>query len=402
MTSRASAALLGCIAVLAGCSSGTSAGRSDRSRPRLLHRQLPEPGAPPARRRRAHRREVRHADPREGSGLPDPLRRRRVRRVQRHLRVPRRHLVESSRRDREGLEPAAALRRQVSSRATTSARQPVTRSADASSANAPTIERPDLVGVQNGIGIFLSKQHGLMAVDARGAAPVVSCSMKLPGEPKNFLFKGNELVIVVNGRAGQQPLSAAPLLVRRREVPLRRLRSPRGPGRHGRAPLRLHDRRVHLVVQAAASSRRARPDPRAGRRRRLRRTAPRALPRLPRRSRQPYRGDNHLGSKLIVVQWDSELKIDYEDALLDDVAKQDPLEGTVPGTKYTQGQLISERKTFKSFVTASDRYIVVPRDVQQDEVRALRHVQLHRLHQLQSAIRASHSVPRQLRAARQS
>ena len=70
------------------------------------------------------------------------------------------------------------------------------------------------------------------------------------------------------------------------------------------------------------------------------------------------------GSKIIVVQWDSELKIDWEDALLDDVAKQDPLEGTVPGTKYTADQLVSERKTYKSFVTASDRYIVVPRDVQ--------------------------------------
>ena len=32
------------------------------------------------------------------------------------------------------------------------------------SSAAPTIERPDLIGVQNGIAVFLSKQHGLMAV----------------------------------------------------------------------------------------------------------------------------------------------------------------------------------------------------------------------------------------------
>jgi len=33
------------------------------------------------------------------------------------------------------------------------------------------------------------------------------------------------------------------------------------------------------------------------------------------------------------VNWDESLKIDYEDALLDDVAKRDPLEGTTPAAQ---------------------------------------------------------------------
>ncbi len=221
--------------------------------------------------------------------------------------------------------------------------------------SSPTIERPDLVGVQNGIAIFLSKQHGLMAVDMRGSTPVVSCSMKVPGEAKNFLFHGNELVIVVNARAGN------------RSALLRY--SFDGGKFHFVDAVRFEDQTIldarlfDSTIVAYTSWSKPAPPP----------VAPTPAPQgsggggdAPSKPAGVpyYGGGDHLGSKILVVQWDSELKIDWEDALLDDVAKQDPLEGTTPGTKYEPGQLVSEYKTFKSFVTASDRYIVVPRDVQ--------------------------------------
>ncbi len=230
-------------------------------------------------------------------------------------------------------------------------------SAGATAPAAPTIERPDLVGVQNGIAIFLSKQHGLLAVDARGAAPVLSCSMKLPGEPQNFLFHGSELVVVVNGRAG---VNNAALL----------RYSFDGAKFHFVDAVRLENQTVSdarlFDSTIVAYTSWSKPQP----------PAPAPVP-TPSGGDSPSGsaaapaypggggyGTDHLGSKMIVVQWDNALAVDWEDALLDDVAKQDPLEGSKPGTTYSAGQLVSERKTFKSFVTASDRYIVVPRDVQ--------------------------------------
>ena len=223
-------------------------------------------------------------------------------------------------------------------------------SADAAGA-APTIERPDLVGVQNGIAIFLSKQHGLMAVDTRGSAPVLSCSMKLPGEPKNFLFHGNELVVVVNGRQGAQ-----------RSALLRY--SFDGAKFHFVDAVRLEDQTIQdarlfdsTIVAYTSWSRPSAAAPSAP-------AAPTGAPTTSTGDVAFGSNGNHLGSKVIVVQWDAELKIDWQDGLLDDVAKRDPLEGSVDAPNYTVGQLVGEYKTFKSFVTASDRYLVVPRDVQ--------------------------------------
>lgn len=239
------------------------------------------------------------------------------------------------------------------------------------SSAAPAISRPDLVGVSNGIAIFLSKQHGLLAVDARGPDPTVSCSMKLPGEPKNFLFKDNELVIVVNARSGSN-----------RSALLRY--SFDGAKFHFVDSVRLENQTIQdarlfdSTIVAYTSWTKAKPAPEippppvttgtgigAGtgggyggpsRGEGASMGAP---------ASQPYRNDERLGTKLIVVKWDGALAIDWEDSLLDDPAKQDPMEGVAPGTKYTTGDLVSERKTYKDFVTASDRYIVVPRDVQQ-------------------------------------
>jgi hypothetical protein len=224
---------------------------------------------------------------------------------------------------------------------------------DAAGSAAPTIERPDLVGVQNGIGIFLSKQHGLVAVDARSGAPTVSCSMKLPGEPKNFLFKGNELVIVVNARGGGN-----------RSALLRY--SFDGARFTFVDAVRLEDQRIEdarlfdstIVAYTSWGKPRAPSDPTT--------TSPQGMSggAMAPSSYQGGGNSDHLGAKMIVVQWDDALAIDWQDSLLDDPIKNDPTEGTAPGTTYTAGQLVSTRKSYKSFVSASDRYIAIPRDVQ--------------------------------------
>src|SRR5262249_55793763 len=76
---------------------------------------------------------------------------------------------------------------------------PETAGGDAAVPAAPTIVRPDLVGYQESTAIFLSQRHGLLAVKTDGPAPVLSCALKLPGQPKYFFYQGSELVLLVNG-----------------------------------------------------------------------------------------------------------------------------------------------------------------------------------------------------------
>lgn len=238
------------------------------------------------------------------------------------------------------------------------------------SAGAPVIERPDLVGVQDGIAMFLSKQHGLLAVDARTGDPKLSCSMKLPGDPMNFLFKGNELVIVVNSRGAQN-----------RSALMRY--SFDGARFHFVEALRFQDQRIldarlfdSTIVAYTSWSKplpagQAAKDPlpwaeptgmglgasyggRYGGASMSESAAP---------SGSSYGGYATLGQKVIVAKWDDKLDVDFEDSLLNDPQKQDPTEGLPPQTEYTVGQIVNESKSYKPFVTASDRYLVVPRDV---------------------------------------
>jgi hypothetical protein len=74
-----------------------------------------------------------------------------------------------------------------------------------------TIERPDLVGYRDGYAVFLSNRHGLLVVDLTGAAPQVSCALQLPGEPLNFFARGNAFVVNVNA-AGAARNSGSALL----------------------------------------------------------------------------------------------------------------------------------------------------------------------------------------------
>src|SRR3569623_2787506 len=43
-----------------------------------------------------------------------------------------------------------------------------------------------------------------MAVKTDGPTPVLSCALKLPGQPKYFFYQGNELVLLVNGLSGNE------------------------------------------------------------------------------------------------------------------------------------------------------------------------------------------------------
>jgi hypothetical protein len=244
----------------------------------------------------------------------------------------------------------------------------------------PVIERPDLVGIQNGIAIFLSKQHGLVAVDARNpSATSLTCSMKLPGDPKYFLFKGSEIVIVVNALNGMN-----------RSALLRY--SLDGTKFHFVDAVHLDGQKIQdarlfdqtIVMYTSWSKTREMKDPP--------KYEPEPAPGIeygaefrggrmggggggiaadesrgaPSGGSMGYPGGgqqevDHLGTKVIVVQWDEALTIDWEDALLDDPAK---IQTGEPRKDYQPDELISERKTYKTFVTASDRYIAVPRGVE--------------------------------------
>ncbi len=230
---------------------------------------------------------------------------------------------------------------------------------------APNIERPDLVGIKDGIAVFLSKAHGLVAVDTRSGAPVVSCSLKLPGQPSNFFFKGSEVVVVVNALAGH---NRSALL--RFEV--------KGDGFAFKDAVKLPNQNVRdarlfdatLVLYTGWTEERPAPqvpgEPQVG-------SGPQygsyggrgeasGAAAAPAREGGDY--GTPVGSKVLVVKWDDALAIDWEDALRDDPRKIDPMEGRDPAQKLTPGELVSTWKSWKPFAAASDRYFTLARSVQ--------------------------------------
>lgn len=235
--------------------------------------------------------------------------------------------------------------------------------ADASGAP-PNIERPDLVGVRNGIAVFLSKQHGLIAVDGRGATPTPSCSMKLPGTPMSFFVKGDELVVLVNALRGHN--RSALLRYSFAEGRFRFLDAVKLPNQTIR-DARLFDSTI--VAYTDWTKERPAPEipePKLGSGPTYamsgggRSAAGAAAPDMG----GAYNPPDRLGSKVIVVAWDDALAVDWEDSLLDDPVKQDPLEGRDPNEKLEPGQVVSTRKSWKPFVAASDRYVAIPEDVE--------------------------------------
>jgi len=238
----------------------------------------------------------------------------------------------------------------------------------AESSTAPTISRPDLVGVQNGVAVFLSKTHGLLAVDAKTGAVKPSCAMKIPGEPKNFLFHGDELVIVANARNGH---NRSALL--RYAIDGGRFRFVDAVQLEGQTiqDARLFDSTIVLYTQWTKTREAPPIEPPVttvdGESRAVSQGDGMAGAPVAGGARASQATQDLLGTKVLVVQWDDKLAVDWEDSLLNDPdGEKDPLAGKAPPAdgKYQKDQVVAQARHFKDFVAASDRYLVVPHDVQ--------------------------------------
>ena len=228
---------------------------------------------------------------------------------------------------------------------------PTAGASDANSA-APVIERPDLVGYQENTAIFLSQRHGLLAVSTEGAKPVLSCALKLPGRPKYFFYHGNELVLLVNGIASGTSTYQAALL--------RFGINPSGFDFLDAVMLdnqQIQDARLFdstLVIYSTLYS----PPP------------PPATDSTPDGggSAVPVTSTAYTaaGVKVTVVQWGAALSLAWQEELLNDHTRSDPLDGQDLATAVQQlvpEQVVATYKSYKPFISASDRYFVVSRDI---------------------------------------
>ena len=225
-------------------------------------------------------------------------------------------------------------------------------------AAAPTIVRPDLVGYQEDTAIFLSQQHGLLAVKTGGPEPVLSCALKLPGQPRYFFYQGSELVLLINGLASvnqaallrfrvtlkgfdfvdavmldQQSIQDARLFDSTLVVYTNLLRPIMGEGQALTPP-----------AGGGPTGGGAVRDP------------------VPGPARSPT-----TGVAVTAIKWDAAaLKVAWHEEFLNDPVTSDPFAGKDPimaTTKLAMGDVISSTRTFKPFISASDRYVVVSRDV---------------------------------------
>jgi hypothetical protein len=236
---------------------------------------------------------------------------------------------------------------------------PAANAAGATDSPAPTISRPDLVGYQDSTAIFLSQRHGLLAVKTDGAAPVLSCALKLPGQAKYFFYRGSELVLLFDGLSSVH------------EAALLRFRvSATGFDFVDAVMLdqqNIQDARLFdstLVVYTSlltplAST--ASPTPA---------NAPAPAASGPATSSPVIAPGGYYspstGVAVTAVKWDTALTVAWHEEFLNDPAKSDPFAGQDPvvaATKLAVGDVISTTKTFKPFISASDRYVVVSRDV---------------------------------------
>jgi len=72
------------------------------------------------------------------------------------------------------------------------------------------------------------------------------------------------------------------------------------------------------------------------------------------------------GVAVTAIKWDTALTVAWHEEFLNDPAKADPFAGQDPvvaASKLAGGDVISTSKSFKPFISASDRYVVVSRDV---------------------------------------
>jgi hypothetical protein len=243
-------------------------------------------------------------------------------------------------------------------------------SAGVSDSGAPTIVRPDLVGYQQNTAIFLSQRHGLLAVKTDGPAPVLSCALKLPGQAKYFFYQGDELVLLVNGlsvnEAGllrfrvtpkgfdfvdavmldQQSIQDARLFDSTLVVYTRLLTPVMTAG----TPSVVNGPAVISGGAASGSSTGAGTGAGAA--------APVAVPRSD-------LGGSTTGVAVTAVKWNTALTVAWHEEFLNDPVTQ-PFDGQDPvvaAKTLARGDVISTTRTFKPFISASDRYVVVSRDV---------------------------------------
>jgi hypothetical protein len=232
-------------------------------------------------------------------------------------------------------------------------------------APAPTISRPDLVGYQENTAIFLSQRHGLLAVKTDGAAPVLSCALKLPGSPKYFFYQGNELVLLVNGLSS---VTEAALLRFRVSATgfdfvdsvMLDLQSIQD-ARLFDSTLVVYTNMLQPIMPPPAQTT---TPPATGN------AAPSggassggaaAVPAI-------YPGTTYApttGVAVTAIKWGTTLDVAWHEEFLNDPNTQ-PFAGQDPvaaATMLKPGDVVQTIKTFKPFISASDRYVVVSRDV---------------------------------------
>jgi hypothetical protein len=239
---------------------------------------------------------------------------------------------------------------------------------------APTIVRPDLVGYQESTAIFLSQRHGLLAVKTDGPAPVLSCALKLPGQPKYFFYQGSELVLLVNGLAvneaallrfrvtasgfdfvdavmlDQQSIQDARLfdstLIVYTNLLTPIMTDMTGTGTTGTGTTGTGTAGGGSASGSGGSG-----------------TSGGAAA-VPAVRTGGY--NTSTGVAVTAVKWDTALTVAWHEEFLNDPPVSDPFAGQDPvlaASKLTVGDVVSTYKNFKPFISASDRYVVVSRDV---------------------------------------
>jgi hypothetical protein len=235
-------------------------------------------------------------------------------------------------------------------------------------AASPTIVRPDLVGYQGNLAVFLSQRHGLLAVRTDGPAPTLSCALKLPGQPKYFFYQGNELVLLVNGTGVN-------------EAALMRFRV-NGAGfdfvdavmldQQSILDARLFDSTLVVYTNLLTPIMTSAPGGTgAGTGTGTGTAAPAAgggtsggaaaVPAV-----IVGGGSTSTGVAVTAVKWDTALTVAWHEELLNDPAVSDPFAGQDPvmaASQHAVGDVLATQRTFKPFISASDRYVVVSRDV---------------------------------------
>jgi hypothetical protein len=230
---------------------------------------------------------------------------------------------------------------------------PETDSAGAASDSPPTIVRPDLVGYQDSTAIFLSQRHGLLAVKTDGPAPVLSCALKLPGQPKYFFYQGNELVLLVNGLS----VSEAGLLRFRVTATGFDFVDSVMLDQQSIQDARLFDSTLVVytnLLTPTVTGGTTVVTPSGG-------AAPSPTIAIP----APPPGAIATGVAVTAVTWNTALTVAWHEEFLNDPVTQ-PFDGQDPvaaAKALSPGDVISTTRTFKPFISASDRYVVVSRDV---------------------------------------